>query len=91
MFTFFYESGISWFDTVANGLCWMLIVSAVAFTAWLGYDLVTGPRKQRAEVKRMLEGLDSIMNLTTRDISISGAHRPFAPGKRAKTADKQRV
>lgn len=86
MFTFFYESGIHWFDTVVNGLCWMLIVSAVVFTVWLGYDLVTGPRKQRAEVKRMLEGINDAKstNYGSQLITLSGASKPFAPGKRSK-------
>lgn len=84
MFTLFYESGIGWFDVVANGLCWMLIAATIAFLGWLGYDLVTGPRKQRAEVKRMLAGLDTVQDITGVSTSISGAHRPFGPGKRSK-------
>lgn len=85
MFTFFYKSGITWFDTVANGCIWALIVAALAFVVWVGYDMVTGPRKQRAELERLLKGLDT----STAEINThkdNGAAklktRPFGPGSR---------
>ncbi len=85
MFTLFYESGIGWFDTVANGMVWLCISAFAACMIWLGYDLVTGPRKQREEVKRMLEGINNAKrtNYGHELISLSGASRPF--GRKEKT------
>lgn len=86
MFTFFYKSGITWFDTVANGCIWALIVAAVAFVVWVGYDMITGPRKQRAELERLLDGIDSQSVLTINTHKVNGAAkpktRPFGPGSR---------
>jgi hypothetical protein len=68
---------------MANGLIWLIIVAVAAFVFWLGHDMITGPRRQREDVKRMLAGLD-----TTKDImgvSLKAAHEPsspFAPGSK---------
>lgn len=88
MFTLFYESGNHWFDVIANCCVWFLIAAALFFTGWVGYDLVTGPRKQREEVKRMLEGITSAKGAAvfghelTRNLS--GASKPFS--RKAKTS-----
>lgn len=81
----FYVSDIPWFDSFANGMIWFLIVAAVAFVVWVGYDMITGPRKQRAELERLLKGLDT----STAEINThkdNGAAklktRPFGPGSR---------
>jgi hypothetical protein len=72
----FYKSGILWFDYVANGCIWALILTFTVFLLWLGFDLVTGPRRQRADVARMLSGLDTTLAVT----GIS-SHRAGAPAK----------
>ena len=79
MFTLFYESGIHWFDVVANGCIWLLIAAMLTFMVWFGYDLITGPRKQREEIKRMLDGISDAKRTNYRHelISLSGASRPF--------------
>lgn len=78
----FYTSTITWFDYLTNGMCWLLIAAFATFAVWIGWDVVTGPRKHREEIKRMLDGLDTIQETTGVGVKKS----PFAPdqGKRRK-------
>lgn len=96
MMDIFYHSGIDWFDNMANGLCWFLIFAAVAFLAWVGFDMITGPRRQRAEVVRMLAGLDTAKDIS--GVGVLNSHknistsdkpktRPFGPKKVNKAPD----
>lgn len=42
MWTLFYESGTKWFDVLANGSIYLIIVVFIAFLIWLGHDIITG-------------------------------------------------
>ena len=89
MFDIFYTGGPEWFNAFANGVCWFLIASVLAFLGWLAHDLVTGPKRQREEVKRMLSGLDAVQDVTgiSPKDSLSGARRPFSTPKSHKNSN----
>jgi len=78
----FYTSDVEWFGNVANGLIWAIILAFVGFLVWLGYDMITGPRRQRAEVARMLEGLETsntVISSHKIDKPAEIKKSPFAP------------
>lgn len=80
----FYEDNTKWFETLANAFVWILIAAAAAFLIWIACDLITGPRRQRIEVARMLAGIEKavVENSTTDKASVSSAPittSPFAP------------
>jgi len=88
----FYKADIPWFGIFANSMIWVLIVASAAFITWLAYDMITGSRKQREEVERMLTGLDATSVVTgagalkavsERDsMPVAGERKsPFAPGQ----------
>ena len=88
MMNIFYHSHVAWFENVANGCIWMIIVTAFAFLVWVGHDIVTGPRRQREDVKRMLAGLDTTKDIT--GVSLKAAHEPSSPFAHGNKQGKRR-
>lgn len=75
----FYVSDIPWFDFMANGMIWVIAAALLALIIWIGYDVVTGPRKQAAELQRLLDGLDT---------SVASISSHKASGNRLRTTPK---
>ena len=55
----FYESDIPWFGVFANSMIWVCIVSGVGFAAWVAYNMIASKRKDREEIRRITEGLET--------------------------------
>ncbi len=86
----FYHHGTPWFDYLANGSILLLILFFAIFVGWFIYSVVTGRKRDRADLKRMLTGLDQdTFKPEIGDITAGFEHASFAPSGTAYVAPRR--